>query len=118
MTDFSAREARRREMAAQALAESTARMQAEADKGMKHPGADMVRVFSVAGFELADVFREWTWRANEECGRRGWSYPQLSTADAAALCDGLGPPWPIGIESPEATGDRYARAILRLIKEV
>lgn len=77
--------------------------------GMKAPGAEMVAVFSVAGFELAEIFAEWA--------RRGAT---ITTAELLAdtCCNGLGPPWLMQKETPEEFGQRVARAILQLIKEV
>lgn len=98
-------------------------MRAKAKAGQQHPDADMVGVKAIAGFELADVFAEW---ARREEAERGAFSIELER------CGGLGPPWRMfrqggdhgtrltfeWAETPEAYGERCARAVLKLLKEV
>lgn len=111
--------------AAQAKAKATAAAKA----GMADPDSDMVAIKAIAGFELAEIFAEWARREDAEGGK--FKGPQLER------CDGLGPPWRVfgGAdwasdapddhrltttwgETPEAYGERIARGILKLLKEV
>jgi hypothetical protein len=103
LMNFAQREAAR-------LAAAQAQATEEAKAGMKAPGADMVAVFSIAGFELADIFAEWARRSVAEGSR--------DTPRAEDWAGGLGPSWQMPHETPEAFGQRVARAVLKLLKEV
>lgn len=102
---------RRRQEAAQAAAT------AQAKTGMTHPGADMVRVFSIAGFEIADIFAEWSRRTSVDMDARS-DPAKAPYPEPAGMANGLGPPWRMTGESPEQFGQRVAAAVLQLIKEV
>lgn len=106
---------------ARRMADAQAAATAEARKGAAHPDADMVAIKAIAGFELAEIFAEWARREDAERGT--FQGPELDR------CDGLGPPWRIfqrigGAlvfewgETPEAFGERIAKGILKLLKEV
>lgn len=82
------------------MAAATAAMQANAQEGMAHPDADMVAVKAIAGFELAAVFAEWAQRAEDH-----------------DLGD-LGLPRQNATENNAQFGERIARGILKLLKEV
>lgn len=99
--------------AVQARQEEVARAQARVEATRDDPDRFMVRPHPIAGFELAEIFAEW--------GRRG----QVVTVDdllakggVTTLCGGLGLPWMMSSETPEQFGDRIARGILALLKEV
>lgn len=96
------------EAEAQRLAEQQRRIAA-----MEAPGAEMTRVYAIAGFELAEIFAEWARRQDGgEAGDIGPLNPVWRLRDRAAgeLEDSA--------ESFEQFGERVARGILRLLKEV
>lgn len=105
-----------RERKRAAAAQQQAQDQAQA--GMAAPGADMVAVFSVAGFELADIFAEWSNRCAVEAAADGLAWMDAARPQRRLMCGGLGPPWPLEDEAHDQYGQRVARAILQLIKEV
>lgn len=77
------------------------RAKAKADAEAKTAHADWMRPISIAPFELSDIFTEWATR-------------HFSFADL----DGLGMPLPEAPETDREFGDRIARGVLKLLKEV
>jgi hypothetical protein len=111
--DFAERERRRLQAAQEAAT-------AQAKAGQAAPGADMVAVFSIAGFEIADIFAEWQRRTAADATAQGDTVGPDSEGHIidGNTAGGLGPPWILLQETPEAFGQRVARAVLTLIKEV
>lgn len=90
---------------AQRLADQRRRIAA-----MEAPEALMVQVHAIAGFELGDIFAEWA---------RRWAPVAIAaSAFSHRSLDGLGPPLRLHDETYEEFGERIARGILRLLKEV
>lgn len=89
------------------MADEVDRRIAEAQAAAKDPAADWVRVRAIAPFEIAAIFAEWQRRA-----------------DAGELdVFGIGPPsrmtaFGLPIETIEQFGDRIARGVFQLLKEV
>lgn len=74
------------------------------------PESDMVRVHAIAGFELAFIFQAWAERLAED--------PMPGSGFTLERAGGLGPMCLVPHESYETFGQRMARNVLKLLKEV
>lgn len=83
----------------------------------------MVMPKAFAPFEVAECFARWNELMRAEAKAQGADLDKVGEDDPSiivipAVCDGLGPPWPLLGERPSDFGERCAVALFHLIKEI